>query len=88
MFPDRLLNVGPNEQGWSTMAKFIRVEKMERAQGSKMLFRFDLHTSVGQLPIEMIVDDLGTTGESEKRALLELQTLLEEALEMVRNKLI
>jgi len=33
------------------------------------------------------VDDLGSAGENEKQALLEARTMLEEALEMVRNKL-
>jgi hypothetical protein len=49
--------------------------------------KFDVRTSVGRLPIEMTVDDFGSSGENEKQALLEVRKLLEEALDMVRNKL-
>jgi hypothetical protein len=69
------------------MAGMIRVDKIERQMGSKVLVRFDVRTSIGQLPIEMIVDDRGSSGENEKQALLEVQTLLQEALEMVQNKI-
>ena len=41
----------------------------------------------GQLPIEMTVDDFGSSGENEKQALLEVRKLLEKALDTVRNKL-
>jgi hypothetical protein len=69
------------------MAGLIRVDKIERTMGSKVVVNFDVHTSVGRLPIEMKVDDYGSSGENEKQALLEVQKLLEEALDMVRNKL-
>jgi hypothetical protein len=69
------------------MAGSIRVNKMERDMGSKVVVNFDVHTSVGRLPIEMKVDDYGSAGENEKQALLEVRTMLEEALEMARNRL-
>jgi hypothetical protein len=69
------------------MAGMIRVDKIERSMGSKVVVKFDVRTSVGQLPIEMTVDDFGSSGENEKQAPIELRKLFEEALDMVRNKL-
>jgi hypothetical protein len=37
------------------MAGLIRVDKIERSMGSKMVVKFDVRTSVAQLPIEMTV---------------------------------
>jgi hypothetical protein len=69
------------------MAGYIRVDKIERRMGSKVLVKFDVQTSVGPLQIEKTVDDFGSAGENETQALLEVRKLLEEALDIVRNKL-
>lgn len=73
--------------GELVMAGYVRVDKIERSMGSKVLVKFDVQTSVGALPIERTVDDFGSSGENEKQALLEVRKLLEEALDMVSNKL-
>jgi hypothetical protein len=67
--------------------RVIRVDKIERSSGSKVRVKFDVQTSVGPLSIEKTVDDFGSAGENETQALLEVRKLLEEALDMVRNKL-
>ena len=65
----------------------VRTEGIKRGQGSGMDVSLMLMTSLGQFPVELKVGDHGSMGETEKAALQELKTVLEESLEAVRRHL-
>jgi hypothetical protein len=65
----------------------IRVMKIDRLMGSKVQVDFDVMTSAGQIIFPIRVDDHGSAANNEREAFLALQTLLEEALELVRPQL-
>ena len=76
------------------MRTMIRVDKMSREvqeggrKGDKIIVTFDVITSTkGQLSFDVKVNDQESLAELEKTALLDLQTLLQEALDAVRHRL-
>lgn len=68
------------------MAGLIRVEKFERAMNG-VIVTFDVRTSAGKMEYPVQIADQGSMSANERQALLELQTLLEEALDLVRHQL-
>jgi hypothetical protein len=82
----RAAQAGRAFPGELMMAGYIRAD-IEHGMQSKVLVKFDVQTSAGPLPIELKIDDFGSPGENEKQALLVVRKRLEEALDMVRNKL-
>jgi hypothetical protein len=64
----------------------IRTESIRRKGGSEVTVDFMLHTSVGHFPIELTISAGDSMGNIEKMAVRELETMLSESLEAVRQK--
>jgi hypothetical protein len=65
----------------------IRTEGIRRAGGSEVTIDFTLQTSLGRFPVELKVSGGDSMGDIEKVALRELETMLAESLEALRQKL-
>jgi hypothetical protein len=65
----------------------ISTESVRRKGGSEVTVDFILHTSVGHFPVELTTSAGDSMmGDIEKMALRELETMLSESLEAVRQK--
>jgi hypothetical protein len=65
----------------------IRVLKIDRLMQNKVRVDIEVRTSIGRFTFPVDVDDHGSAGNNEREAFLELQALLEEALELVQHKI-
>ena len=65
----------------------IRVMKIDSTRGSKVHVDIEVRTSVGEITFPIQIDDQGSSSNNERQAFLELQALLEEALELVQHQL-
>jgi hypothetical protein len=65
----------------------IQVMKIDRTMGHKVQVEVEVRTAAGQFSFPVKIDDQGSAGNNERQAFLELQTFLEEALELVRHQL-
>jgi hypothetical protein len=69
------------------MAGLIKVEKFDRESNGGIVVTLDVRTSMGQMLYPMRFGDQGSMSANERKALLELQTHLEEALALVQDQL-
>jgi hypothetical protein len=65
----------------------IRVRKIDYTTGGNVLVDMEISTAGSQITVPIHVEDQGSSGNNEREAFLELQKILEEALELVRHQL-
>jgi hypothetical protein len=66
----------------------IRVRKIDYTTGGgDVLIDMEISTASSQITVPVHVEDQGSAGNNEREAFLELQKILEEALELVRHQL-
>lgn len=65
----------------------VRTESIRREGSSHATVDVMLQTSLGRFPVELKISGGGSMGDLEKIALRELETMLAELLEAVRQKL-
>jgi hypothetical protein len=65
----------------------IRVLKIDRLMQNRVRVDIEVRTSVGRFTFPVDIDDRGSASKNEREAFLELQTLLEEALELVQHQI-
>jgi len=66
----------------------IRVRKIDYTTGGgDVLVDMEISTASSQITVPVHVEDQGSAGNNEREAFLELQKILEEALELVRHQL-
>ena len=63
----------------------IRTEGIRRTGGSQVTVNFTLQTSLGKFPVELTTSAGDSMGDIEKIALRELETVLAESLEALRQ---
>ncbi len=56
----------------------IKVMKMDRAANSRMVITFDVQTSLGEFPFDIMIVDQGSMGANETQGLREFQTILKK----------
>jgi hypothetical protein len=65
----------------------IRTESIRRINGSEAVVDLTLQTSLGRFPLEMKISGGDSMGDIEKTALRELDKVLTESLEALRQHL-
>ena len=69
------------------MMGMIQTEKVYRLPGSEIGIDFTLMTEAGSIPVQLRISDYGSIAAAERAALQQLEKILSESLEVVRQRL-